>query len=198
MDIINIILKGGWAMVPLLICSILSVAVTVNRFLFWKQEGEKDRDLEDIIIHASRNKDEIISVLESKKSSISRILLAGLKNTNPTKAMEAAALREIPKTKANLVVLDTIITLAPLLGLLGTIFGMIKSFNVMSISGTSDPMAVTGGVAESLIATATGLLIAIVTLVPYNYFLAKTEKLTDDIEYLATKLELTLGEKHGN
>jgi len=198
MDIINIILKGGWAMVPLLLCSLASVAVTVERFLFWKREGEKDRDMEEIIIHAGYNRDEITAALENKKSSISRVLLSGLKSSNPTKAMEASALKEIPKTKANLVVLDTIITLAPLLGLLGTIFGMIKSFNVMSIAGTSDPMAVTGGVAESLIATATGLLIAIVTLVPYNYFLARTEKLTDEIEYLATKLELTLGEKHGD
>ena len=75
--------------------------------------------------------------------------------------------------KSRLGVLDTIVTLAPLLGLLGTVVGMIGSFDVMSDVGMGQPHAVTGGVAEALIATATGLLIAILTLVSYNYFTAQ-------------------------
>ena len=82
----------------------------------------------------------------------------------------------MPILKRRLVILDTIITLAPLLGLLGTITGMISSFGIMSDAGLGQPHAVTGGVAEALIATATGLLIAILTLIPYNYFTSRAEK----------------------
>ncbi len=87
--------------------------------------------------------------------------------------------------KSRLGVLDTIITLAPLLGLLGTVIGMISSFGIMSEAGLGQPHAVTGGVAEALIATATGLLIAILTLIPYNYFTSRAEKEMDDIEYFS-------------
>ena len=88
--------------------------------------------------------------------------------------------------------LDTIITLAPLLGLLGTITGMISSFGIVSEAGLGQPHAITGGVAEALIATATGLSVAILTLVPYNYFRTKVEAITDLIEERATRLELSL------
>ena len=97
--------------------------------------------------------------------------------------------------KKRLTILDTIITLAPLLGLLGTVTGMIGSFGIMSQSGIGQPHAVTGGVAEALIATATGLLIAILTLVPYNYFSNRAEQEVQQIEFYASRLELLLGER---
>jgi biopolymer transport protein ExbB len=90
--------------------------------------------------------------------------------------------------------LDTVITLAPLLGLLGTVTGMISSFGIVSEAGLGQPHAITGGVAEALIATATGLAVAILTLVPYNYFRARAETVTDLIEERATHLELLLTE----
>ena len=96
--------------------------------------------------------------------------------------------------KQRLTILDTIITLAPLLGLLGTVTGMIGSFGIMSQVGIGQPHAVTGGVAEALIATATGLLIAIFTLVPYNYFSNRAEKEMEEIEYYASRLELILAD----
>jgi hypothetical protein len=87
--------------------------------------------------------------------------------------MEAAAQIELHHLKRYLPALDTVITLVPLLGLLGTVTGMISSFGIVSEAGLGQPQAITGGVAEALIATATGLAIAILTLVPYNYFRAK-------------------------
>ncbi|HSE88761.1 MAG TPA: MotA/TolQ/ExbB proton channel family protein [Candidatus Binatia bacterium] len=108
-----------------------------------------------------------------------------------SKAMEVAAQGEMPILKRRLVILDTIITLAPLLGLFGTITGMISSFGIMS-AGLGQPHAVTGGVAEALIATATGLLIAILALIPYNYFTTRAEKEMEDIEYYASRMELAL------
>ncbi len=106
--------------------------------------------------------------------------------------MESVATEEVIKMKKYLPAMDTIITLAPLLGLLGTIVGMISSFDVMSLAGLGQPHAVTGGVAEALIATATGLGVAITTLIPYNFFLTKVEKTVEEMEYYATKLELIL------
>ena len=107
-------------------------------------------------------------------------------------AMEATAQAELRRVKAYLPILDTIITLAPLLGLLGTITGMISAFGIVSEAGLGQPTAITGGVAEALIATATGLFIAIMTLIPYNYFRSKVEQLTERIEEQASRLELFL------
>jgi Biopolymer transport proteins len=106
--------------------------------------------------------------------------------------MEAVGLAEISTMRQGLPVLETIVTLSPLLGLLGTIIGMINSFHIMALTGSSQPHAITGGVAEALIATATGISVAVITLIPYNYFLAKVERETEVIEQYATRLELTL------
>jgi biopolymer transport protein ExbB len=109
-----------------------------------------------------------------------------------SKALEVAAQGEVPVLKKRLGILDTIVTLAPLLGLLGTVIGMIGSFDIMSVGGIGQPHAVTGGVAEALIATATGLLIAILTLVPYNYFSTLAEREMEEIEHYGSRLELLL------
>ena len=106
--------------------------------------------------------------------------------------MQAAAKHETARMRRALPVLDTIITLSPLLGLLGTVTGMIAAFGVMATTGINQPTAITGGVAEALIATAAGLAIAIVTLVPHNYFLARSEHALDEIEGQGTRLELIL------
>src|SRR5208283_5187050 len=94
--------------------------------------------------------------------------------------------------KRGLVALDTIITLSPLLGLLGTIIGMIGAFNVMATAGLGQPHAVTGGVAEALVCTAAGIAVAVVTLIPYNYFLSRVEREAEGIEAYATRLESAL------
>jgi len=91
-----------------------------------------------------------------------------------------------------LVILDTVITLSPLLGLLGTVTGMIRAFGVVAASGMNEPHAITGGVAEALVATAAGLAVAIVTLVPYNYFLRRVERGVEDMERAGSRLELLL------
>src|SRR5262249_57539073 len=104
--------------------------------------------------------------------------------------MEATGQAELRRVKAYLPILDTIITLAPLLGLLGTITGMIGAFGIVSEAGLGQPHAITGGVAEALIATATGLFIAIMTLIPYNYIRAKVEQFTELIAHRPTRLDL--------
>ena len=193
-DIISIIVKGGLVMIPLLLCSIISLAVTIERFLYWRRISSKE-PVEHMLRSVEEGKyNEALSDGQESPLPVARVLAAGLEHRNPSysKAMEVAAQGELPVLKRRLVVLDTIITLAPLLGLLGTITGMISSFGIMSDAGLGQPHAVTGGVAEALIATATGLLIAILTLIPYNYFTSRAEKEMENIEYFASRMELAL------
>ena len=196
-DLFGIIIKGGPVMAPLLLCSLIAVAVVIERFLFWRRISVRQTAEE---MFALAEKGEFTKAVEAGRnhdSPLARVLVSGLlhRNPSPAKALEMAAQKEIPFLKRRLTILDTIITLAPLLGLLGTVTGMIGSFDIMSQSGIGQPHAVTGGVAEALIATATGLLIAILTLVPYNYFTSRVEKEMEEIEYYASRLELSLGEE---
>jgi biopolymer transport protein ExbB len=87
-------------------------------------------------------------------------------------------------------VLDTMITVAPLLGILGTVLGIIESFSMLDSFGIENPRAVTGGIAQALITTASGLTIAIVTVFPYNYFNSRMEKAAKIIEKYATSFEI--------
>ena len=195
--VIDIIVKGGIVMIPLLLCSVISLTLTIERFLFWRriQSQEVLREILDLV-----HRGEFGKAVERGKVSehpIARVLAAGIAHRNPApaKALEAAAQAELPVFKQRLGVLDTIVTLAPLLGLLGTVVGMIGSFDIMSSVGIGQPHAVTGGVAEALIATATGLLIAILTLVSYNYFSARAEREIESMERFSTTLELALQER---
>jgi biopolymer transport protein ExbB len=181
-------------MIPLLLCSVIALAVTIERFVYWRRISSK-KPVEQMLLAVEKGKfSEALAQGEDSPLPAARVLAAGLAHRNPSysKAMEVAAQGEMPILKRRLVILDTIITLAPLLGLLGTITGMISSFGIMSDAGLGQPHAVTGGVAEALIATATGLLIAILALIPYNYFTTRAEKEIEDIEYYATRMELAL------
>ncbi|MBI4522936.1 MAG: MotA/TolQ/ExbB proton channel family protein [Deltaproteobacteria bacterium] len=184
-------------MIPLLACSVVALGVTIERLIYWHRMSSK-AVVEEMLRHVSSG--EITAALRLGQDAslpAARILVAGLahRNPSPAKAMEAAVQAEIPFFKKRLIILDTIITMAPLLGLLGTVTGMISSFGIMSEAGIGQPHAVTGGVAEALIVTATGLLIAIVALIPYNYFTARAEREMDAMEHYASRLELLL---HGH
>lgn len=181
-------------MLPLAICSVTAVAVILERFFFFRCFGTASSTAEKILIMVDENRvDEAKAVAKKTTFPLIRILSAGLEHrANPAKAMEAAGVIELTAMRRGLPVLDTIVTLSPLLGLLGTIIGMIDSFQIMAVSGTGQPHAVTGGVAEALIATATGISVAVIALIPYNYFLAHIEKETEVIEHYATRLEMVL------
>jgi biopolymer transport protein ExbB len=198
-DGLGIIIKGGPVMVPLLACSIIALAVVIERIIFWRRARSRG-PVEELFRLVERQEfTKAIDLGGRLDLPVARVLTAGLAHRNPslTKALEVAAQAEIPVMKKRLTILDTIITLAPLLGLLGTITGMISSFGIMSEAGLGQPHAVTGGVAEALIATAAGLLIAILTLVPYNYFSNRAERELEEIEYYGSRLELLLGEQEG-
>lgn len=190
---LDILTKGGWIMLPLALCSIIAITISIERFLVFKNIKASDRG-EDMIAFVDKGQiKEALSILEGGKAPLLRVLAVGIAHShNCAKAMEGAAIGEIDLMKKGLPILDTIITLSPLLGLLGTIIGMINSFQVMSVAGMGQPHAVTGGIAEALIATATGIVVAVVTLIPYNYFLARIEGETAAIEHYGTRLQLAL------
>jgi len=196
-SLIQMLAKGGPVMIPLVLCSVVALAVVIERLGFWWRHGDvgpAERALE----LAERGKlDEALEIARRSGTATARVIAAGLaeRQAPPAAAMEAAAQTEMGRLRSNLPVLDTIITLSPLLGLLGTVTGMIAAFGILSTSGMNQPNAITGGVAEALIATAAGLAIAIATLVPYNYFLSRAEQALDAMERLASRLDLALREQ---
>jgi biopolymer transport protein ExbB len=121
-----------------------------------------------------------------------RIMISGIlhRDFSMLKAMEAAAADEVQRMRRFMTVLDTMITVAPLLGIFGTVLGIITSFEMLGSAGIENPKAVTAGVAQALITTATGLSIAILSVFPYNYFNSKVERAALDIEKYATSLEI--------
>jgi biopolymer transport protein ExbB len=194
-NLLWIVLKGGLVMIPLLASSIIALAVIVERLCFWRRFRSQTGSQTILTLVGEGDLPQAMQVASASRHPVARMLSVGIaaKHLSPGAAMQAAAQTELGQARRYLPILDTVITLAPLLGLLGTITGMISAFGIVSEAGLGQPHAITGGIAEALIATATGLLIAIMTLIPYNYLRAKVEQLTDVLEEQATRLELLLG-----
>jgi biopolymer transport protein ExbB len=188
--------KGGLVMVPLVMASILSLAVILERWRVWRRFRTHESGERILALVSEGHVTQALHVARASAHPVARVLLAGLEHPSPASGMvmQAAAQAAVRHLKRYLPMLDTIITLAPLLGLLGTITGMISAFGIVSDAGLGQPHAITGGVAEALIATASGLSVAMMALLPYNYFRAKTETLSDLIEERATHLEALLQE----
>ena len=187
--------KGGPVMWPLLLCSIVSVAITIERLLFWLHHHRRaDRRLiEEMLARTEVGDFEGAASVGSGAADVAaRVLHCGLAQRahGLSESMEVAAEDEIARMKRGLGILDTIVTLAPLLGILGTVLGIIASFDMLGQGGIDDPRAVTGGIAQALITTAAGLSVAIVTLIPYNYLLHAVERVTTELEGAATRLEV--------
>jgi biopolymer transport protein ExbB len=191
--------KGGFVMYPLLACSLISLTFILDRSLFWIREKRlANNALVDEILELARFREyeKLRARTEGAVDYVVRVLVCGLvhREYSLPKAMEMAAMEEIKRMKRYLPVLDTMITAAPLLGILGTVIGIIHSFDMLGRAGIQDPQAVTSGIAQALITTAAGLLIAIFTLFPYNYFMSKVEKAAVRIEKYATSLEIVCGQ----
>jgi len=189
-DAVSLLSKGGYVMIPLMVCSVVSVAVLIERYITitkaQKDTSDVIRRAEDAIYEG--NPDKALTILDHIDNPITRVLSAGICNRHlgergAERAMEEQGTREVSALTRRLGSLDTIITIAPLLGLLGTVTGMISAFHVIAAkSGISTPTAITGGVAEALIATATGLAIAIFTLIGNNNLQERIKSIVAEIE----------------
>jgi biopolymer transport protein ExbB len=192
---LDIFVKGGPVMYPLLACSIISLTVIIERFFFWiRVYVYHNQSLVDNILELCREGDweSVKAKATGSKDHIIRILVNGIlhRQFSMAKAMESAAAEEIKRMRRYMRVLDTMITVAPLLGIFGTVIGIIMSFEILGTAGIEHPQAVTAGIAQALITTATGLGIAILTVFPYNYFNSKVEYAALAIEKYATSLEI--------
>jgi biopolymer transport protein ExbB len=195
--LVSVVVRGGFVMIPLLTASVVAMTVILERLFFWRRLRLRRRETGILALVAEGDLPQAMQAASASRQPVARVLGAGIaaKHLSPGSAMQAAAQAEVSQARRYLPILDTVITLAPLLGLLGTITGMISAFGIVSEAGLGQPHAITGGIAEALIATATGLLIAIMTLIPYNYFRSKVEQLTDLLEEQSTRLELLLGKR---
>lgn len=193
---ITTLAKGGLVMIPLLVCSVLSLSVVIERWGFWWRRRDAAAAERALRLAVHGKFDEAAEIAGASRAPGARVIAAGLshRDNGASQAMERAAQEELALARRYLPVLDTVITLSPLLGLLGTVTGMIAAFGVLSASGMNQPNTITGGVAEALIATAVGLAIAIGTLVPYNYFSAKVERAAESMERCGSRIEQVLAE----
>lgn len=199
-ELIRTLAKGGVVMVPLLLCSLAALTVIIERYLALRRaSADGGRLMTAIRGHCCAGDIQpAIDICDATPGPIAAVLGAGLRGHNQNggaqRAIEEQALLEIPRLSRRLVVLDTVVTVAPLLGLLGTVIGMISSFHIVALAGASHPTGITAGVAEALIATATGLVIAIFTLVGYNYFQDRIKGMVAEMEIRATQLVNFLAE----
>jgi biopolymer transport protein ExbB len=181
MDVVKLFEQGGPTMWPLAGLSILSLATILERLWFWFKTTRREEELVDRVIEASANDEwdtaAQIAKQERNRKPIGRFLYAPLKRTNPDPetfklALEASAEEELAKMRRGDKTLESVITIAPLLGLLGTVLGLIQSLDGVKLNdlGTAAGNNVTLGIAQSLYTTATGMIIAIFSLVFYRLF----------------------------
>jgi biopolymer transport protein ExbB len=186
---LEFIIKGGPVMVPLLLCSVVSLSIIVERFLSLRRSRILRYDVLQRIEELLRDRKipEASTLCKRYPSSMTRILLAAILNHDKSRQeikeiIEDAGRQEVPVLERYLTILGTIASISVLLGLLGTVSGMIRTFNAIAALGYGHPEALAAGISEALVATATGLSIAIPTLVMYNYFTSKVDSLVVEME----------------
>lgn len=192
--------KGGPVMWPLLLTSIVSLSVVIERLVFIAREKmrRKPELVEQILERVEQNDvDGAVAIGNDSKDFVARALAYALANRGRSfsNALLRAANQELKRFNQGLSVLDTVITLAPLLGLFGTVTGMIHAFGLLGGRELEAPTVITGGIAEALIATAFGLIIAIIALIPYNYLNTRLEEARHEIEDASNHLELLLAKQ---
>lgn len=196
--------RGGWVMWPLAACSIIGVALIVERFFVFSGAFGANRffrkEHQEALAAAKAGKwDEALKIARACESGVGRIFAAALANRENgfTECLESAARQEIFRLRKHLSTLDTMITASPMLGILGTVTGIIKTFGQLNAAGLDHPAVATAGISEALITTAAGLIIALALLFPYHYFTSKIRRYTEDLEKITTELEVAkqYGEK---
>ena len=194
--------QGGIFMYPLLFFSVLAATVAIERFIVFSKAKINVSDFLTKIRKAllvNRNVKEAIKICEQSKGPVASVMKAGLlryghSREDVEKTIENAALYELDRLEKRLGVLATTANVAPMLGFLGTVAGMIKSFATLAEQGLTNPAAVAVGISEALITTATGLIIAIPAQLVYNWYTTKVARFVRDIETASNMLVETFTE----
>ena len=198
---IHFFFKGGLVMWPILILSVVTVAVLIERIFFLVQQRRRQDQaaVRRIFELVEQDRfDEAVQAGRASRDMLARTLASGLehRDTSLSEALVEGASAELDHYNRGLVVLDTAVTLGPLLGLLGTVSGMMKAFGLLGNEDLAGKTAaITGGISESLIAVAFGLAVAIIAIVPLNYLHARMERERRLLEMTTSRLELLMTKK---
>ncbi|OTG93377.1 MotA/TolQ/ExbB proton channel family protein [Acinetobacter sp. ANC 3832] len=195
----ELVKAGGWLMLPLVLCSIFTVAISIERFIRLKRSMVIPSSL--TLLHKNNTLDSVLDTLEESKvaraTSLGRILSAGVEtyhkgDTFARAQMEAVASREIGFLEKNINFLGTLSAVAPLLGLLGTVIGIIESFLVIDLGSNANPTMMIPGISKALITTAAGMVIAIPALFAYRYFQRLVSEYVAELEQQSTLFHAAL------
>ena len=201
MEAAELFAKGGFVMYLLSACSVAVAAIGIERFRFYRHATRDAENFLSALKERLRTQQagEVLSFCRNENSCAGLVALAGVKaavaGENVELALNIAYDDEAMRLRARLNYLSTIVTLAPLLGLLGTISGMIDSFNIFSLQAGQN-LAITGGVGEALIATATGLCVAIFALCVHTYFAQKLDENLTTLDKTVNIVLAKLGDRH--
>ncbi|MBI1755574.1 MAG: MotA/TolQ/ExbB proton channel family protein [Fimbriimonas ginsengisoli] len=195
-QVLTFIQNGGPMMYPLIFCSVLLLALAIERLIVLRKanvDGDELLDETRTLYKPGGDPFPAADACARLGGPIGRVFARGLRNAHRAPdaiemAMEFEAANELPALEANLPVMKTIVNISPLLGLLGTIAGMITSFRSAAQVGLSNPTQILSGISEALISTATGISVAVLGFVLYNYFANQSKKIVEDIEYYGAEL----------
>lgn len=191
----EIVVAGGIVMVPIILCSILAVAITLERLWTLREQRVVPTELTDKVWQWVENRalsDKQVMALQ-QHSPLGSVLAAGLASRHRERPVMIQAIEDAGRHVAHdmerfLNTLGTIAAVSPLLGLLGTVTGMIRTFKAITVAGVGNPAAMAGGIAEALITTAAGLLVAIPALFAYRYLRGRVDALVIQMEKESIKL----------
>lgn len=196
----EIVKAGGPFMVPIILCSIAAVGILLERL--WTLQRKRVLPQELIkkvtqLADSNQVNEKVIDALE-KNSPLGRVLAAALANRDRGRAImmervEDTGRHVVHELERFLNTLGTIASISPLLGLLGTVTGIIRAFNAVMMGGMGDPRMLAGGISEALITTAGGLAVAIPSFIAYRYLRGKVERIVIDMEKIAVKFADSLG-----
>jgi len=204
--VVDIIIKGGILMWPIMLCSVIGLAIIVERMFALRRANIDTREFMDVMRQLLRQNRirEAIEACDEAKVPVARIMKAGILKHNRGKddireAIEDAGRFEIPRLERYLPALATCGNIAPLLGLLGTVQGLIKAFGQIQIMGGQvRPSDLAEGVGNALITTAAGLVVAIPIIVVYNYFVTRVDNMILEMEMSSSELIELLSRHHGD
>ena len=196
---LNYFLRGGIMMYPLFLASVLALAIIINRLQVLSRAKTGEKELMGRIkgLIDQKRVEQAVAVCNNSKGPVASILKAGLSQYDKgQKAMEDAfetqASEEVPRLENYLPALATIAAVSTLMGFTGTVIGMIRAFDSIAAASATSPAIVASGISEALITTATGLLIAIPTLLFYRYFVHRVDRFVSEVERYCRELIRTL------
>jgi biopolymer transport protein ExbB len=192
---LDLIEKSGPVFYALAFCSLLATVVIIERLISLRRSRVLPRQIIDVVeaIQPGRDLSMALEICRKNPGVLSDVMRAGLENVDkPWEMMRDAVIdagrEETPKIERHLFWLQTVAQASPLLGLLGTVFGMIRMFGAVSLSGLGDPQILSRGISEAMLATAEGLCIGIPALVAFNYLSSRAEQLIAEIETQAGRM----------